>query len=148
MATQNTEHPLDNPFLEWMGITLTAWSAGYAEMQLPTSRNLTNRTGRIHGGVICSLLDSVSGYAGLYAPPGEPALRSLTLSLTTNFLASGEGDMLIAKGYVERKGRSLFFTRAEVWLDDTLLLATAVGTFKYAALRPEGHLTAQPSPQP
>lgn len=136
MTPQNTEHSLDNPFLEWMGITLAEWSSGYAEMHLPTARNLTNRTGRVHGGVICSLLDSVSGYAGLYAEPGEPALRSLTLSLTTNFLASGEGEMLIAKGYVERKGRSVFFTRAEAWMDDKLLLATAVGTFRYAPLRP------------
>lgn len=123
--------PINNPFLERLGITLTDWSPGYAEMKLDTSPDLGNRTGRIHGGVICTLLDSVCGYCGLYTPPGEPALRSLTLSLTTNFLSSGDGATLIAKGYIVRKGRSVFFSRAEVWLDDTELLATAVGTFKY-----------------
>ena len=124
--------PIENPFLEWLGITLTDWSPGYAQMQMAASPNLANRTGRTHGGVLCTLLDSVSGYSGIYAEPGEPAIRSLTLSLTTNFLGSGDGDLLIAKGYVERKGRTLFFTRAEVWLDDSVLLATAVGTFKYS----------------
>lgn len=123
--------PINNPFLERLGILLTEWSPGYAEMRLDTSPDLGNRTGRIHGGVICTLLDSVCGYSGLYSAPDEPVLRSLTLSLTTNFLSSGDGATLVAKGYLVRKGRSVFFSRAEVWLDDAELLATAVGTFKY-----------------
>lgn len=127
----STALSIDNPFLEWMGVTLKEWSPGYAEMHLPASAKLGNRTGRVHGGVICTLLDSVSGYSGLYTGPGGPQLRSLTLSLTTNFIDSGEGEVLVAKGFIERKGRSVFFTRAEVWMDDALLMATAVGTFKY-----------------
>lgn len=123
--------PIDNPFLEKLGVELTTWSQGYAEMRLDISPELGNRTGRIHGGVICTLLDAVCGYCGLYAPPGEPILRSLTLSLTTNFISTGEGSTLVAKGYIVRKGRTVFFARAEVWLDDTELMATAVGTFKY-----------------
>lgn len=123
--------PINNPFLDRLGVTLTDWSPGYAEMRLDISPELGNRTGRIHGGVICTLLDSVCGYCGLYSAPGDPVLRSLTLSLTTNFLSSGEGTALVAKGYIVRKGRSVFFSRAEVWLDDAELLATAVGTFKY-----------------
>jgi uncharacterized protein (TIGR00369 family) len=130
-AASITTIPIDNPFLEHLGITLTEWSPGYAEMHLDTSHDLSNRTGRIHGGVICTLLDSVCGYCGLYSPPGEPVLRSLTLSLTSNFISSGDGSTLVAKGFLVRKGRSVFFARAEVWLDDVELLATAVGTFKY-----------------
>lgn len=130
-SDSNTPLSIDNPFLEWMGITLKAWSPGYAEMHLPASAQLGNRTGRVHGGVICTLLDSVCGYSGIYTEAGEPPLRSLTLSLTTNFIDSADGDVLVAKGYVQRRGRSVFFTRAEVWMDDATLLATAVGTFKY-----------------
>ncbi|AEC21146.1 phenylacetic acid degradation protein [Pusillimonas sp. T7-7] len=131
----NESLSVKNPYLEWMGMTLKEWSPGYAEMHLPVSKRLGNRTGRVHGGVICTLLDSVSGYSGLYAPPGSPELHSLTLSLTTNFLDSRDGKVLVGKGYVERKGRSVFFTRAEVWVDDDLLVATAVGTFKYIRQR-------------
>jgi len=125
--------PIDNPFLEWLGVTLTDWSSGYAEMRLPITPNLGNRTGRLQGGVHCALLDAVAGYSGLYAPSGEPPLRSVTLSLTTNFISSGDGDVLVAKGYIERRGRSIYFARGEVWLDDSLLLAAAVGTFKYSS---------------
>lgn len=126
---------IDNPYLEWLGVRLTAWSPGHAEMRLTMTPNLGNRTGRVQGGVLCALLDAASGYSGLYVEDGEPPLRGLTLSLTTNFLNSGEGHELVARGYVERKARRTFFTRAEVLLDDQLLLATAVGTFQYAVIR-------------
>jgi uncharacterized protein (TIGR00369 family) len=124
-------HPLDNPFLEWMGVRLTAWADDRAEMRLDVAPRLGNRTGRVQGGVMCTLLDAVAGYAGLHAPPGEVPKQSLTLSLTTNFIAAGDGQVLVAKGFVDRKGRGIYFARSEVWLDDTLLLATAIGTFKY-----------------
>lgn len=123
--------PIDNPFLEWLGVQLTEWSPDHAEMSLKTSPHLGNRSGRVQGGVLCTLLDAAAGYSGLYAAPGQPPKRSLTLSLTTNFVDSGEGNLLIAKGFVERKGKGIFFARSEVWLDAVLLVATAVGTFKY-----------------
>ncbi|MBU3593431.1 PaaI family thioesterase [Polynucleobacter sp. 71A-WALBACH] len=124
-------HAIDNPFLESLGVTLTEWGPDYAEMRLEVSSNLQNRIGRIQGGVMCTLLDAVLGYAGLYVPPGEPPLKNVTLSITTNFLNSAEGSILVAKGFIERKGRGIYFARGEVWLDSSTLLATGVGTFKY-----------------
>jgi len=124
-------HPIDNPFLESLGVSLTEWRLDYAEMQLNVVPKLENRIGRIQGGVMCTLLDAVLGYAGLYVAPGEPALRNVTLSITTNFLNSAEGKVLIAKGFIERKGRGIYFARGDVWLDSSTLLATGVGTFKY-----------------
>lgn len=124
-------YPIDNPYLEWLGVRLTQWREGYAEMTLNTSPHHLNRIGRVQGGVLCTLLDAVCGYTGLYAPPGAPALRNVTLSLTTQFLDTGEGSTLLAKGTMERQGRSVYFARGEVWLDGTLLLASAVGTYKF-----------------
>lgn len=124
-------HVIDNPYLEWLGIRISDWRADYAEMTLQVSHNHLNRIGRIQGGLICTLLDAVCGYSGLFVSEGQPALRNVTLSLTTNFLDSGEGRLLVAKGFVERKGRSVYFARGEIWLDSSLLLASAVGTFKY-----------------
>ncbi|MEI2418411.1 PaaI family thioesterase [Orrella sp. JC864] len=121
----------DNPFLQWLGASLAQWRSGYAELHLPSTPNLFNRTERIQGGVLCTLLDVAAGYAGVYAPPEAPKIRSVTLSLTTQFMASGAGQGLVAKGFLERKGRTVYFARAEVWQDEDLLLATAVGTYKY-----------------
>lgn len=122
---------LDNPFLEKLGVSLHAWREGYVEMHLPLDPSLRNRTGKVHGGVICTLLDATCGYAGLFSPDRAAQLQGVTLSLTTNFLDSGVGSMLVAKGWIEKKGRTLYFSRSEVWLDDALLMASAIGTFKY-----------------
>ena len=124
-------HAIENPFLEWLGVRLVKWAPGYAEMHLDTAQHFGNRTGRLQGGVMCTLLDAAAGYAGLYSSPDAVRPQSLTLSLTTNFVDSGEGDVLVAKGYVVRKGRSIYFARSEVWLGVSLLAATAVGTFNY-----------------
>lgn len=131
--TQNDviSRPIDNPFLELLGIRLAHWSRDYAEMHLPVGPALLNRSGRIHGGVICTLLDSVCGYCGQYSEPGEPLVKAVTLSLTTQFIGSTEGEQLVAKGFMQRRGRTVYFSRAEVWMDNQELLATAVGTFKY-----------------
>ncbi|WP_062307466.1 PaaI family thioesterase [Polynucleobacter sinensis] len=122
---------IENPFLESLGVQLTEWRPDFAEMQLNISENHKNRIGRIQGGLMCTLLDAVCGYAGLYVPPDQPPLRNVTLSLTTNFLNSAEGSTLVAKGFIERKGKGIYFARGEVWLDSSILLATGVGTFKY-----------------
>jgi uncharacterized protein (TIGR00369 family) len=130
------ELKLDNPFLETLGVSLKKWSGGYVEMQLPLNATLLNRTGKVHGGVICTLLDACTGYSGLYTPQGEQPLQSVTLSLTTNFLNSGPGVVLTGKGYAEKRGRGVYFARAEVWLDDALLVATGIGTFRYLRSQP------------
>jgi uncharacterized protein (TIGR00369 family) len=129
-----TEHELNNPFLESLGARLVEWRDGYAEMSLPVSPTLQNRSGSVQGGAICTLLDAVGGYAGLFMPPGEPWAHSLTLSLTTNFLDNRKGAVLTAKGHVERRGGAIYFARAEVWLDGELLVATAMGTYRYLRL--------------
>jgi uncharacterized protein (TIGR00369 family) len=100
-----SNHPVRNPFLEWLGVTVSEWREGYAELTLMSAIHQENWTGHLHGGVICTLLDAAAGYCGVYAAPDA-------LSLTTNFLSSGTGSQLTAKGYLERKGgQYLFFTQ-------------------------------------
>jgi uncharacterized protein (TIGR00369 family) len=122
---------LDNPALESMGVRITAWSEGRVELALPVRPTMLNRSGVVHGGTICALLDAATGYAGLYSADKEKMLHAATLSLTTNFLANGIGQLLTASGVVERRGRSIFFSRGEVWLDGRMLVATGMATMKY-----------------
>ncbi len=122
---------LDNPALESVGVRITQWRRDYVELELDVAPHMLNRSRVIHGGTICTLLDAATGYSGLYSPPGEAPLHAVTLSLTSNFLSNGTGRLLTAKGMVERRGRSIFFSRAEVWLDEETLVATGVATMKY-----------------
>ena len=124
-------YPLDNPALESLGVRITAWSEGRVVLELPLLPTMLNRSGVVHGGTICALLDAATGYAGLYAPADAMPRHAVTLSLTTHFLANGTGRILTATGEVERSGKSIFFSRAEAWLDGRVLVATAVATMKY-----------------
>ncbi|MDQ0138911.1 PaaI family thioesterase [Cupriavidus necator] len=124
-------YSLDNPALESIGVSITHWRDDYVELELPLAPSMLNRSRVVHGGTICTLLDAATGYAGLYAAPGETPRHAVTLSLTSNFLSNGTGKRLTAKGMVDRRGRSIFFSRAEVWLDGELLVATGVATMKY-----------------
>lgn len=123
---------VDNPFLETLGVSIAQWREGYAELLMPIDGSKLNRQGVLQGGAIATLLDAAAGYAGLYADPDSPARHGFTLSLTTNYLDKGLGEFVRAKGFLERGGRSIFFARAEAWVDDRLLIASAQGTFKYS----------------
>jgi uncharacterized protein (TIGR00369 family) len=127
-----SDFPIDNPFLESLGVRLTQWRSGYAELRMSIDASKLNRQGVLQGGAIATLLDAASGYAGLFAEPGEPARHGFTLSLTTNYLDTGLGEWVTARGFLERQGRSIFFSRGEAWVDDKILIASAQGTFKYS----------------
>lgn len=131
------KHPSDhkrstiNPFLDFLGARLIKCEADHAEILLQTDANMLNLSGRIHGGLICTLLDTASCFSGMFVQDGMPYLRCATLSITTNFTESSGGGDLIAKGFVIKKARSVFFAKAEVCDQEGTLLATSIGTFKY-----------------
>jgi uncharacterized protein (TIGR00369 family) len=122
---------LDNPFLEALGTTLTEWRTGYAEFTMPIHAGHLNRQRILQGGAIATLLDAACGYAGLFSSGTEP-VHGFTLSLTVNYLDRGIGDKVVAKGFLERAGRSVYFARGEAWVDGRVMIASAQGTFKYA----------------
>ncbi len=124
------DHVTDNPFLELIDAKLVGWEEGYSEFHLPVHAKLLNRQGVLQGGVISTLLDAACGYAGLYAPPGAQTMHGHTVSLTVNFMNKATAGTVIAKGFLEQRGRSMFFSRGEAWLDNHLLLATSQACFK------------------
>jgi uncharacterized protein (TIGR00369 family) len=127
-----SQFAVDNPFLETLGVSVADWREGYVELLMAIDGSKLNRQGVLQGGAIATLLDAACGYAGLFAEPGQPARHGFTLSLTTNYLDKGLGQFVRAKGFLERGGRSIFFARAEAWVDDRFLIASAQGTFKYS----------------
>lgn len=134
-----SERALDNPFLESLGATLGEWREGYAEIAMPIHSGNLNRQRVLQGGAIATLLDAACGYAGLYSAEGEPDIHGFTLSLTVNYLDQGLGAIVTAKGFLERKGRSIYFARGEAWVDGRVLIASAQGTFKYVRPVSSGH---------
>ncbi|WP_420224254.1 PaaI family thioesterase [Pigmentiphaga litoralis] len=135
LTHSSCEHVVDNPFLELLNVEHTVWREGYSEFEMAITPAVLNRQRVLQGGVISTLLDAACGYSGLYSPDAATPIHGFTLSLTMNFLDKGLGDRITAKGYLERKGKSVFFARGEAWVDSRILIATALGTFKYVRSR-------------
>lgn len=126
---------LDNPtvyegtYLEFLGFRLTEWKDGFARLEMPVRAEHRNTVGYLHGGVISSLLDIAGAISGSHGISNE--VVSVTINLSTNFMAPHKSDMVIAEGELVRSTRTLFFAQSKL-IDPTnnLLCATATGTFK------------------
>ncbi len=125
------EQQRGTPFQNLMGYRLEVWSPDYAALHYTIRPEHLNRTGRLHGGVLATLLDSACGYAGCFsAVPGERR-TGVTLSLTVNYLASTNAGTLLVEARRIGGGKSVFFAEATVKDAEGNLLATASGSFKY-----------------
>lgn len=120
-----------NPFLTQMGIQLLKWSDGSAEFEMPIQPWHMNRQGALQGGVVSTLVDAACGYAGFYSPPGAPEVHGVTITLNVNFVASTNHGKLIAKARKIGGGRKIFFSEAEVYTEEGVLIASGQGSFKY-----------------
>jgi uncharacterized protein (TIGR00369 family) len=119
-------------FADLVGYRLAAWRDDHAEIVLTLGLQHVNRTGRLHGGVLCTLIDAACGYAGTFAVGGTPR-NALTLALTTQFLAPAHaGQRLTATGRRIGGGRRIFFAAAEVHDEAGRLVARGDGTFRYS----------------
>ncbi len=123
-----------------LGYRITVWRQDFAELELDISDKLRNRSGRIHGGIFATLIDTIAGHSGCYCPYPGRIRRAVTLSLTTNYLGQPEGRMLIATAKKRGGGSTVFYSDAEVRDERGSLLATGTGTFRYrtGSRTPEG----------
>lgn len=116
------------PFLKLIGVHDLEVEAGQAKVRLsfdPTRH--ANGIGVAHGGVICTLLDVVMGYAAFSW--GERPGPIVTVDQSVQFASAVDG-CVYAQGNVTRGGRSLVFCRAEIHNAAGELVASGMGTFK------------------
>ncbi|SIS66939.1 PaaI family thioesterase [Insolitispirillum peregrinum] len=118
-------------FSRLLGYRITEWEQGRAVVEMTLRPEHLNRAGLPHGGLLTTLLDTVSGYAGCHCPVPGNVRRTLTLSLTTNFIGIAKGQHLRAEGLVSGGGSKIFFTSASIHDEHDSLIATASGTFRY-----------------
>ena len=125
-----TESFARNPFLEMIGLRLTLHEADRAEFRLIVDERHLNLSGRLHGGVIATMLDVCCGYAGLEPSVAGVSRGGLTLSLAVNYLSGIASGEVVAGGRVTGGGAGIYFAAGEVRSAEGALLATAQGSFK------------------
>lgn len=129
MATFKTLPDTENTFHDLLGYTFREWRDGYVELELEVLKKHRNRQGWIHGGVILSLLDIASTFAGNHSEDGP--IASVTMNMSCNFIAGTQENTIRAEGNLVRTGRSTFFTENRVFEDSSgNILATAQGVHK------------------
>lgn len=132
-----TDSVKDNPFLALLGVRMTRWAEGAVEFECDLKPELLNRSGAVQGGVIATLIDVACGYSGLYSANPDEEKHAVTISLQVNFANRVKSGVLRAAGTRYGGGRSVYFSRAEIFDGDGTLVAAGQCAHKYLLPRGE-----------
>lgn len=98
--------------METIGAEMVAVGPGTCTLAMAYRRDLCQQHGFHHAGVTTALADSAAGYAAYsLMPPGSSVL---TVEYKINLMAPAEGERFIARGAVEKAGRTLSVVRSDV----------------------------------
>lgn len=119
------------PFARALGMEAIRVERGFATARLPWRADLVGdvRSGRLHGGVVTALLDSLCGVA--VASALENLTSIATLDLRIDYLrGSDPGKDLLAEARVVRLTRRIAFVEATAFHDDAAdPIASATAAF-------------------
>lgn len=109
-------------FSEVVGVEVEELRCDYARMRLPWRPELNQPQGRMHGGAIATLIDTVvvPAIGTAYDTP-----RSFsTIELSVRYLAPVRSEDLVAEGWITRRGHSVVFCEVEVRTASAVKVAT------------------------
>ena len=101
-------------FMRHIRARIVRLAAGFCEIHVPHQAELTQQHGFFHGGIIGTLADNAGGYAAYTLMPPDASI--LTVEFKVNLLAPGDGDLLIGRSRVTRRGRTLSVCHSQVFV--------------------------------
>lgn len=135
----------ESPFLADLGMTFLSLDGSGAVFELEIAERHSNAEGRMHGGVIASLLDAACGLPVRFIAPETDLVRAVTLTLSVSYIAAPKGPRVRATGRITGGGHRLVFSSGEVRDADGSLIATATGSFKRLAPTAPGPTSKEPT---
>jgi len=112
----------------WLGLRVVEMGEGEAVVEMPTTGDMANLSGFVHGGLISTLADSAMGRSIRTVSPG--VVRAMSFDLKLNFISAARiGETLRATGRVIHAGRRTMVAECRVEGGDGRLVATASATF-------------------
>jgi uncharacterized protein (TIGR00369 family) len=102
---------------------------GYIKASYHAGENFLNRGGRIFGGYLCAMLDSLCGHATRLTHR-DPDTPQVTLELKTSFIGRADVGTYVGEGWVRHRGKSIAFAEAELRNEAGDLVARASATLK------------------
>ena len=123
----------DRPYFPTLvGLELEEVRTDYARMRLPYRPELDQPAGVVHGGAIATLIDTVVVPA--VGQAYDAGWAYFTIGMNIRYIGAVVQQDAIAEGWIEQRGRTLVFCRAEVRTDDGKLAAD--GTLTYTVRPP------------
>ena len=123
------------PFIEHIGFELVEFEGGRSAVQYRPLPEHLNIFGKVHGGVLMTLMDTTMAAAARSVQTDHGAI---TIEMKTSFFRPAEGKALL-RGEVKllHRTRTMSFVEATIFDDAGNSCAHATGTFKYAPLPPK-----------
>jgi len=106
------------PFPELMGMRLASMEIDRCTVELEIERRHLQPFGIVHGGVIATLIDTATFWAGFLRLPDDAGLVNVDLKLNYLEAVPEGGGRLRAEGTCLRPGRQVSYAEARV-LDDS-----------------------------
>ena len=124
----------DDPhFAHVVGIELEEVRIDYCRMRLPYRPELRQKAGMVHGGAIATLLDTVVVPAVMSAYATD--IWAVTLDLHIRYLGAVKGEDIVATSWIDQRGKSVVFARAEAATDGSRTVASATATYRISTPR-------------
>jgi uncharacterized protein (TIGR00369 family) len=116
------------PIASVMNFAISEIAPGRVVFECTPDQSLYNPIGMVHGGLVCTLADTVVGCA--VHSTLEHGLTYTSLDLTVSYLrpVTSDSRVLRATGLVTKPGRRVAFGRAEIVDGSGKLVATATGS--------------------
>ena len=116
------------PIANLLGMSLVEVEHGRAVFTLTPDESMYNPIGVVHGGIVCTLLDSALGCALHTTLPAGKGYTSVEIKVNYLKGVTPESRLLTATGRVVRAGARVGFTEGEVLDASGALVATASST--------------------
>jgi uncharacterized protein (TIGR00369 family) len=115
-----------SPFPSHLPFRLVAMGSESSRVELQVAPCHLQPYGIVHGGVIATLIDTATFWAGFAAIPETAGLVNVDLKL--NYLQPISGGALVAEGRLIRPGRTISYTEATVRTGTGELVAHGTST--------------------
>ena len=116
------------PIMAHLNMTLVDADVGTATFVCEPDESHYNPIGTVHGGYVCTVLDTVTACAVHSTLPQGMGYTSLDLNVSYLRAVTRDSGLLTARGWVTRPGRRAAFSQGEIRDGDGKVVATATST--------------------
>jgi uncharacterized protein (TIGR00369 family) len=116
------------PIAAVFGFAITEVGDGEVRFEMTPDESMYNPIGAIHGGVVCTLLDTVIGCAFQSTLPAGASYTSIELKVSYLRPVHPDRGRLTAHGWVTKPGRRVGFGEGDVRDPEGKVVATASGS--------------------